>query len=275
MLLLWLLLLNFVFQTVVGDCSAQNDCNGHGACQTSTNKCLCYDGWGSENDISFYKAPDCSQRVCPAGKAWADIPTSATTAHGYMECSNRGVCDRASGLCKCFAGFTGAACDRTECPNDCSGHGSCYSIKQMARLSNALPLGPNTFYEGFEDSITWDEDRIFGCVCDSSWPVGLGAGEVQEPEWFGPDCSLRHCPSADNPRTVKDELDCSNVTAKNSIYRGEQGNLCQVDCANNGLCDYKTGTCKCFDGYYGTACAYINAQAVYKTWQKNANEDDD
>ncbi len=152
MLLLWLLLSTFVFQTVVGDCSAQNDCNGHGACQTSTNKCLCYDGWGSENDISFYKAPDCSQRVCPAGKAWADIPTSATTAHSYMECSNRGVCDRTSGLCKCFAGFTGAACDRTECPNDCSGHGSCYSIKQMARLSNALPLGPNTFYEGFEVS---------------------------------------------------------------------------------------------------------------------------
>ena len=30
-----------------------------------------------------------------------------------------------------------------------------------------------------------------GCVCDSSWPVGLGAGERQEPEWFGADCSLR------------------------------------------------------------------------------------
>ena len=38
---------------------------------------------------------------------------------------------------------------------------------------------------------TWDEDKIFGCVCESSWSVGLGSGETQEPEWFGPDCSLR------------------------------------------------------------------------------------
>ena len=30
-----------------------------------------------------------------------------------------------------------------------------------------------------------------GCVCDSSWVVGLGSGERQEPEWFGADCSLR------------------------------------------------------------------------------------
>lgn len=42
-----------------------------------------------------------------------------------------------------------------------------------------------------KDSATWDEDKIYGCLCDSSWPVGLGANETQEPEWFGPDCSLR------------------------------------------------------------------------------------
>ena len=112
---------------------------------------------------------------------------------------------------------------------------------------------------------------MFGCVCDSSWSVGLGAGDTQEPEWFGPDCSYRkyqptspsshltsshlrawvllylivcgycllivallidadpgHCPSADNPRTAKVETDCEGVTAKNSLYRGAAGNLCQV-----------------------------------------------
>lgn len=42
-----------------------------------------------------------------------------------------------------------------------------------------------------KDHTTWDEDKIFGCVCESQWPVGLGSGETQEPEWFGPDCSLR------------------------------------------------------------------------------------
>lgn len=46
-------------------------------------------------------------------------------------------------------------------------------------------------YTHEQDGATWDEDKVYGCVCDSSWSVGLGAGETQEPEWFGPDCSLR------------------------------------------------------------------------------------
>ena len=28
-----------------------------------------------------------------------------------LECSGRGACDKASGICKCFAGYFGAACD--------------------------------------------------------------------------------------------------------------------------------------------------------------------
>jgi len=133
-----------------GDCSMQNYCNGHGTCINSTSVCSCYEGWGAATDITFYSAPDCSSRTCPSGRAWADIPSSSTTAHAYAECSNRGVCDRSSGLCACFDGFTGAACQRNKCPNDCSGHGLCLSIKQLARSDSALPLGPNTFYEGDE-----------------------------------------------------------------------------------------------------------------------------
>ena len=30
------------------------------------------------------------------------------------------------------------------------------------------------------DDGTWDAMRLYGCVCDSSWPVGLGPGETQE-----------------------------------------------------------------------------------------------
>lgn len=37
----------------------------------------------------------------------------------------------------------------------------------------------------------WDWDVMRMCICDSSWRVGLGLGETQEPEWFGADCSLR------------------------------------------------------------------------------------
>lgn len=261
------LLLSFLL-SARSDCAMQNHCNGHGTCNLGTSVCNCYEGWGADTDVTLYRAPDCSARVCPSFKAWGDVPSSTTTAHAVAECSNRGTCDRTTGICSCFPGYTGSACERTKCPNDCSGHGICTSIKQMARMSNALPLAPNTFYEGYDDSTTWDEDMSFGCVCDSSWTVGLGSGETQQSEWFGADCSMRHCPSADDPYTLVDETSCYNITAPNSQYVGEVGNLCHVDCANRGLCDYRTGVCQCFDGMYGSACNIIDATATYVYWTK-------
>lgn len=45
------------------------------------------------------------------------------TAHWYVECSNKGLCDRKSGVCKCFAGYDGTSCQRgkymTSCPWYC------------------------------------------------------------------------------------------------------------------------------------------------------------
>jgi hypothetical protein len=149
-----------------------------------------------------------------------------------------------------------------KCPNDCSGHGKCVSVQQMALMSDALPLSSQTTYQGFPDTITWDEEMVYGCVCDSTWAVGLGDGERQEPEWFGPDCSLRHCPSSDDPRTdTIDETVCFNITAKNSDEKGLTGNICHVDCSNRGLCDYKTGLCGCFEGYFGLSCNEVSALA--------------
>lgn len=57
------------------------------------------------------------------------------------------------------------------------------------------------------------------------------------------------------------------MNAANSIYAGGLGNLCQVDCANQGLCDYKTGICKCFDGQYGTSCNIVDPAATYSYWK--------
>ncbi|CAM9227933.1 unnamed protein product [Chrysoparadoxa australica] len=236
-----------------GRCDAgacTNDCSGHGVCTSSTETCTCYEGWGADSDISLYKAADCSARACPSGKAWADVPSSATTAHAEAECSNMGLCDRTTGLCACFSGFEGGACERSSCLNDCSGHGRCVDMKTMATMTEALPLSAATTYEGSESTTTWDQEKIYGCVCDSSWTTGLGSGETQEPEWFGPDCSLRHCPSADNPDTAADETACA-AKGDGTVYSGQvgaTGNLCHVECADRGVCDYTTGQCRCFTG---------------------------
>lgn len=260
--LLLLLVLAFLPSSSAQGCGMLSNCNGHGTCTLSTGKCNCYEGWGADTDIAYYKAPDGSKRVCPAGRAWGDVPTSATSAHALTECSNRGTCDRGSGACTCFPGFAGDACQRMKCPNDCSGHGQCLNVQRMASMTNALPLSNATTYQGYETTHTWDEDMVYGCVCDSSWTVGLGTGETQQSEWFGNDCSLRRCPTGDDPRTAADETDCGGKKAKYSTEKGKIGNKCHVDCSNRGTCDYRTGTCSCYTGYFGQACNEMSALAT-------------
>ena len=241
-----------------------NACSGHGQCTLSSDgpTCNCYDGWGSAKDVTSYRAPDCSSKTCPLGSAWAWVATSNVSAHSeVVECSNKGICDHTTGLCQCVSGFMGPACERWSCPNDCSGHGQCLSMKVLATHADGMPLSRPTSYSVHASSginglnKAWDDDMIYGCLCDSSWPVGLGSGQSQASEWFGPDCSQRHCPSADDPVTTSvNETNCFNVTAAGGHGVGLAGNLCHVDCANRGICNYDTGTCSCFAGHYGLGC---------------------
>jgi hypothetical protein len=51
---------------------------------------------------------------CPSGPAWADKAYADDKAHTVAECSNAGICNRQTGSCQCFTGYTGAACQRSE-----------------------------------------------------------------------------------------------------------------------------------------------------------------
>lgn len=245
-------------------CNQMNWCNGHGQCNHAYGICDCFDGWGSANDVSvvgYQPSSDCNQRVCPFGKAWGDMPTGTDEAHQIAECSNMGHCDRTTGFCHCNDGFRGNSCEYMKCPglnSVCSGHGSCFTMKQLAQKSEAYPLSSTiSTYEGKISTTTWDQDRIVGCLCDSSWPVGLLNGETQQSEWYGPDCSLRRCPSGDNPRTTVDETNCTGLQENGSSDVGEQGNLCHVDCSGLGRCNSTTGICSCPRGLYAPACDKI------------------
>lgn len=178
-----------------------NGCSGAGVC-SARDMCTC--------DKNF-EGNDCSQRTCPHAYAHIDTPkgdlnmdgtlkssweltssqryphggtefvnpdAAVDEGHFYMECANRGSCDRETGTCACYDGYTGHACQRTVCPNDCNGHGSCESISELASNRGGTLFFKPTYLPDQTYSL-WDQKVSYGCKCD--------------PWYFGADCSSRRC----------------------------------------------------------------------------------
>lgn len=192
---------------LLANAECANGCNGHGRC-TSYDMCDCNRNWQA-NDCSErvcqyglahvdtpkgdldmdnqIKGPDLilieNSFKYPYGTTEqfprmqdSDLLPTPNSAHYYMECSNKGSCNRNTGLCECFPGYDGVACQRASCPGypqSCSGHGVCKTIRQLANADNG------NVYE------LWDRDSTMGCECDAGF--------------FGPDCSQRACKSSIDP----------------------------------------------------------------------------
>lgn len=145
-----------------------------------------------------------------------------STTRTTMECSGQGICNRESGQCQCYPGYNGDACQRLSCPNDCSNHGRCVKVYE------ALEQPTVSEYNGYGN-----KENIYSCICD--------------PGHRGSDCSLLECPSD------KDPMEATNIAKPDADeYR---------DCSGRGNCDYSTGLCGCFDGFYGEACQYASTYA--------------
>lgn len=185
----------------IASAECPNACNGHGKC-TSYDMCICNRNWQAndcservcqfglahvdtpkgdldmsgtitgpdltvaENSFTF---PYGTAEQFPQGRD-SDLNEVLNSAHYYMECSNKGSCNRDTGECECFDGYDGAACQRASCPGypeSCSGHGVCKTIRQLAQSES------DNIYE------LWDKHSTMGCECDDGFS--------------GPDCSERKC----------------------------------------------------------------------------------
>jgi len=198
---------------VIGMAAAEcpNACSGHGDC-SAFDQCNCDRNWQA-SDCSERTCPfDLAHVDTPKGDldmsftldTTATLTISGSTvypygtqesyplmtkgdsgntvindsAHYYMECSNKGLCDRKTGMCECFDGYDGAACQRASCPNSCSGHGTCETVADLAvgEFNNIYAL--------------WDKDATMGCKCDAGYD--------------GADCSARSCPVGVDPLYIDD-----------------------------------------------------------------------
>jgi len=196
-----------------------NSCNGHGSCGAS-GVCTCFDNWGMGGEMGG----DCSDRMCPFELAWVDSPTSAGLVHQYAECAGKGVCDRESGECACLAGYTGKACARQVCPDDCSGHGTCEYMDELAfgTVFNDLPLAatdPVRLGVGAQRptavSAAWDSGRARACVCDAAWS--------------GINCASKLCPRGN------DYLSTRLNTGVAAVFQKQKITLVEASTLDNGI----------------------------------------
>jgi hypothetical protein len=220
-----------------------NACNGHGKC-TSYDMCDCNRNWQANDcservcqyglahvdtpkgDLNMNNMIDDAETILvensfkyPYGTTEqfprmqdSDLKVIDNSAHYYMECSNKGVCNRQTGTCECYPGYDGAACQRASCPgypDSCSGHGVCKTIRQLANSDNG------NIYE------LWDRDTTMGCECDAGF--------------YGPDCSLRQCKSEIDPLYYDDTSTVKTAVFDFAIMSPSANGFL------NGLADSSTG----------------------------------
>ena len=184
----------------------ENHCSGHGTCEKNYN-CKCFEGLNGEAE---WTGPDCSQRVCPYDTAWVGDVVNANDLHPWAECSNKGLCDRKTGLCSCFTGYEGIACQRTTCPNNCNDRGTCWPEKHLASKAGRTYSEP------------WDALKHVGCLCDAGYR--------------GPACDFQECPSGSDPldgygneagRDCSGRGICNYADGTCSCFSGFYGTSCQ------------------------------------------------
>jgi hypothetical protein len=189
-----------------------NACNGHGKC-TSFDMCICnrnyqgsdcsericqfgiahvdtpkgdIDGSGAITDADHIVIENNAAYPYGTSEQFPNMQNSdlievSESAHYYMECSNKGICDRTTGECECYPGYDGVSCQRASCPgfpDSCNGHGVCKTIAQLAYADN------ENVYK------LWDQSSTMGCECDAGF--------------YGPDCSLKKCKYGSDPLYLDD-----------------------------------------------------------------------
>ena len=254
-----------VIAGVSGDkCPGRPSCSGHGKCIRDT--CYCNNSTETHLDtittVAAWMGGDCSLRTCPQARRWVAGKNNPDNAWEYFaECSGVGNCNRETGICECFGGFTGKGCvrDKRMCFFDaennhyCSGHGDCITVfEQLIKIrrdsSTDLNEGMQDYNIRFTPNIganqerSWDPRNTYVCDCNGIY--------------FGAKCEKKACMS------IGDDVDPlwrnSWDRIANSPGDHPEGHFQGRECSGRGECDYTEGECSCYKGFSGNKCQNID-----------------
>lgn len=199
--------------TNIDDPLSLKPCFDNGFCDNSTHTCRCAEG---------FMGADCSMRKCAEGVSWFDSIQGDGHAHQTKrECSGQGTCEREGGKCLCAPGFTGEACDKTECgigiEKGCGAYGRCLPLWKLAEYKNINGENKMIAYgnsdEGLNGPETWDRNMFWSCLCDGGNPKAGPQGPaalyvsgiyIDKPMTLGYEgyaCNKAVCPHGDDPDT--------------------------------------------------------------------------
>ena len=79
-----------------------------------------------------------------------------------------------TGVCECFPGYEGKACQRSSCPNTCSGHGRCEYIENLGYAATAFDFADSQSAKFFKTY--WGDNTQIGAVLGNNNGYVAGGG---------------------------------------------------------------------------------------------------
>jgi hypothetical protein len=218
-------------------------CNGHGAVDPVTARCVCEPGFVGERCGTKLCTHDgaCGHGVCNAGLCVCDPGFSgdACTQRVCPVCVN-GSCDPATGRCVCLPGFVGDRCEVRTCVQTCV-NGSCNPVSGMCECE-----------EGWMGAACENRRCVSDCSGNGVCNAPHGTCECVE-GWRGEGCEHPVCPNDCSRNGV-----CNLDTEACECDPGWMGAACDTHtcprgCCSHGSCD--GSSCVCEPGWGGTDCS--------------------
>eukprot|EP01031_Cornospumella_fuschlensis_P033531 gene33531-40566_t len=267
-----------------------SECSNQGLCDRDTGRCQCFDG---------FEGTSCERAKCDCNGhgTCATINTLRETLYPALYTTPYALWDRnQTTACICDVGYTGPGCEERMCPkgdDPLTPFSSYRSIVVTVEHVAASPSGGSHRFSFMGQSLAlpvtiWSEQE-----CQRAFSTVPNIDAVQ--------CGVKRLGRFNGYSLLLQFLSFPVIPHENNLYT-HGGNpplfafscdsssvqtvgraSCRVAdvvgtdypeyvyCSNRGRCDFSSGRCRCFTGFYGANCASFN----YALREANSSADED